>query len=112
VVSSIKIGRVTDRTTKFDGFEGIRIVKRNKFGNEVGALRLEPKMEKKKAGVEGTACVHEAAELNRRGSGTQVKSNVRKAIIDGDRHRRKDGGCGGKVSRKRLNMKKHESGFL
>ena len=69
-------------------------------------------MKKKKAGVEGTASIHEAAELNGGRSGTQVKSNVREAIIDGDRHRRKDGGCGGKVSRKRLNVKKHESGFL
>jgi hypothetical protein len=37
---------------------------------------------------------------------------VREAIIDGDRHRRKDGSCGRKVSRKRFNVKEHESGFL
>jgi hypothetical protein len=37
---------------------------------------------------------------------------VRKAIIDGDRHRRKDWSCGRKVSRKRFNVKKQESGFL
>jgi hypothetical protein len=112
VVSCIEIGGVADRTTKFDGFERVGVVEGNEIGDEIRALGLEPEMKEKKTSIEGTASIHEAAELNRVWIGTQIKSNVRKAIIDGDRHRRKDGSCGRKVSWKRFNVKEQESGFL
>jgi hypothetical protein len=38
---------------------------------------------------------------------------VREAIVDGDRHRRKNGSCRGKQEEsKKFNVKEHESGFL
>jgi hypothetical protein len=104
VVSSIEIGGVADLTTVFDGFERVGVAEGNEFSDEIRALGPEPEMKEKKASIEGTAGVREAAELNRGRIGTQIKSNVREAIVDGNRHRRKDGSCGGKVSRKRINL--------
>ena len=65
VVSSVEVGGVTDRTTEFDGFKRVGVVKGNEFGDEIRAFGPEPEMKEKKAGVEGTAGIHEAAELNR-----------------------------------------------
>jgi hypothetical protein len=53
------------RCTEFDGFERVGVVEGNEFGDEIRAVGPEPEMKEKKARVEGTAGVHEAAELNR-----------------------------------------------
>jgi hypothetical protein len=65
VVSCIEIGGVADRTTEFDGFERVGVVEGNEFSDEIRALGLEPEMKEKKTSIEGTASIHEAAELNR-----------------------------------------------
>jgi hypothetical protein len=77
MVGSVEIRGVSDGAAKFNRFEGIGVVKGNELGNKVRPFRLEPKMEKKVAGVESATRVHKTAEIDERGIDTQLKSNMR-----------------------------------
>ena len=62
MVRSIEISRVADGTAKFDRLERVGIIERDEFGDKVGTLGFQPKMELQIAGVEGAAGVHKTNE--------------------------------------------------
>ena len=61
MIGGVKIRGITNCTAKFNWFKRVRVIKRDKFGNEVRALRFEPKVEEKETGVKSTTRIHKAA---------------------------------------------------
>ena len=66
VIGRVEIGRVKNGPTKFCGLKGIGIVELDEFCDQVGSLRLEPKMEEEAACVQSATCVHETTKFNLR----------------------------------------------
>ena len=90
MIRQIKVSGIADGAAKLDRFEGIGVVEGNKFGDKIRPLGLEPKMEQQIASVEGAASVHETDKERVDGSvGTQAEFDMRKSIVNSDRHRRK-----------------------
>jgi hypothetical protein len=111
MVRGIEIGWIANSAAKFDGFERVGIIKGEEFDNKLGSLRHEPQVKGEVAGVQSATCIHKAAECRVGGRiGSDIDSDMREPIINGNGHRGKRRARGRGICGKGLDNDHHITG--